>query len=381
MERRAKRGATRGHPAWIAGSALMAVAAAVFLLQGRWLVGLGSVVLAVLWCAWYLAPGRRLAFAMAAMALSTAGTLAFVAGIDLYLHHRFARSGGYNIWGYRGAAVGSKQPGERRIVMLGGSVAFGYGVAADETIPAYLQQDLVTASRSPVTVVNLGWNSEGAHSLRYTLKDYESLHSDVAILYSGYNDLSYNNHVFRRESAVFRLTGYLPILPIIPLRQWLWLDNLGDTAKGKVVFKPGLAETYATEAADTALRISQALEEQLGKLSTANVTKMPRQRSAYDWTYYVAAVRDGVKVALDEGQQVFVVTEPYIDERHVDQQDAVAGMLQNDFGREPRVHYVNAGTAIDLRDRTLCYDGMHLTAAGNRRVAARLAAELLKVLH
>ena len=79
--------------------------------------------------------------------------------------------------------------------------------------------------------------------------------------------------------------------------------------------------------------------------------------------------------------QVFVVTEPYINERHVDQQDAVAGMLQADFGHEPRVHYVNAGTAIDLRDRTLCYDGMHLTAAGNRRVASWLAPELLKVLH
>ena len=366
-------------------SAAASLAALVFLWRGRWLVGLGSAWLVLLIVFWR-SPSRRVMFAMLTVLLSTVGTLAFVAGLDLYLHHRFAQTGGYNIWGYRGDVVGRKPPGERRVEFLGGSVAFGYGVAVDETIPSYLQQDIrsqmASAGRPAVTVLNLGWNSEGAHSFGYTLKDYEHLKSDVAVLYSGYNDLLYlNNQAFRHQSAVFRLTGYLPILPIIPLRDWARIKNLSDTAKGTIVFTPGLADRYATEAADTALRISQALERQLGRLVPSDVAAAPQEQAPQDWQYYVRSLHAAVAVALAQGQQVFVVTEPYISNRHVQQQAAAAHMLESDFAHEPRVHYVNAGRAIDLHDRALCYDGMHLTPAGNRRVAAWLAPELLKVLH
>src|SRR2546422_980428 len=103
---------------------------------------------------------RQAVFAVAAILLSSVATLVFVSAVDLFLHARYARTGGYNIWGYRGAAVGAKKPGERRIVMLGGSVAFGYGVASDETIPANLEPLLQSARpQTPVRVVNLGWQS------------------------------------------------------------------------------------------------------------------------------------------------------------------------------------------------------------------------------
>lgn len=373
----------RGHLLWAVSAAALSIASATFLWQGRWLVGLGSLGLAALSCAWYLVPGRRLAFAFAAIALSVSGTMAFVAGVDLYLHHRFASTGGYNIWGYRGEVVGRRTAGDRRVEFLGGSVAFGYGVAENETIPFYVQQNLRRQMpTAPVTVINLGWNSEGAHSFRYTLRDYVYLKSDAAILYSGYNDLGDNNQVFRHQSAVFRLTGYLPILPIIPLREWLHVDNLSDTAKGKIVFTPGLTDQYATEAADTALRISQALEQQLGKLARNDVAAPAGlQQGLDDWQYYLAAVHDAVVTARVQGLQAIVVTEPYVSARHVRQQAALARMLETEFANDPRVRYLNAGRTVDLHDRSLCYDGMHLTVAGNRQVAAWLAPELQKVLH
>src|SRR5206468_12646610 len=82
-------------------------------------------------------------------------TLAFVFGIDLYLHHKFLRTGGYNVWGYRGPAVGKKRPGETRLVMLGGSVTFGYGVSSDQTVPTYLEARLNDPpAPHPVSVVN-----------------------------------------------------------------------------------------------------------------------------------------------------------------------------------------------------------------------------------
>ncbi len=38
----------------------------------------------------------------------------------------------------------------------------------------------------------------------------------------------------------------------------------------------------------------------------------------------------------------------------------------------PRVQYLNHGRSISLKDRTLAYDGMHLTRAGNEIIAGHL---------
>src|SRR6266540_2191275 len=203
---------------WIAAAMLLLIAIG-FVVTDHWARAVAALLAAGIPFLVRMSWPKKAAFACLAILLSIVATLAFVLCVDLYLHHRFAQSGGYNIWGYRGEAVDRKQPGEHRIVFLGGSVAFGYGVPTDETIPAHLERDLnqlVHVGAGPLRVINLGWNSEGAYSFRHTLQDYNYLHSDAAILYSGYNDLLENNTlVFRHKSAVFRLTGYLPILPII----------------------------------------------------------------------------------------------------------------------------------------------------------------------
>jgi hypothetical protein len=358
-------------------------ATAIFFARGRWLMALVLAAASLMPVALRLPRGRRAYFAAAAMALSVVATLLFALSIDLYLHHRFARTGGYNVWGYRGPAVGAKQPGERRLVMLGGSVAFGYGVAADETIPSFLQQRLNTPPASaPVTVVNLAWNSEGAYSFLFTLRDYESLQYDGAILYSGYNDMFFNNQVFRHESAVFRLTGYLPILPIIPLRGWLHLEDLSETSRdGRVVFHPGLGDRYATEASETALRVQHALDRQLQRVSPAEPA--PQRDSTNwraQWNYYCTSMQRSIDFALSRGKQVFVVSEPYKNDVQVGQQQVLAEMLARLYRGNPRVRYINMGTSVDLTDRRLCVDGLHLTAEGNARVAAQLASALRPLL-
>lgn len=373
---------SRGRAAAPLIGAMFLVVALAFVATGHWLRAAAALVAAALPFVAGLPWRRQIAFACLAIALSTAATLAFVAGVDLYLHHRFARTGGYNVWGYRGTPAGPKPRGETRVEYLGGSVAFGYGVSSDETIEAYLERNLST-DLPKVRVVNLGWNSEGAHSMAPTLRDYGYLHSDAAILYSGYNDLlDPNLLVFRHTSAVFRLTGYMPILPIIPMRSWLRLNNLSDTFtdKEKVVFKPGLADRYATEATDTALRISRALDRQLGRLTSPDPPAQISAAAAGRWQFYTDGVREAVIAARQQRLITFVVSEPYISDTHVEQQAAVAQMVARDFGSDPRVRYVNAGTAVDLHDKTLCYDGMHLTAAGNRRVAAFLAPRILEGL-
>ena len=357
------------------------VASAVFFSRGRWLVGVAWLGASVVPLIAGQPRGRRRYFILAAVILSAVTTVTFVVGLDLYLHYRFATAGGYNVWGYRGPVAGKKKAGERRLVMLGGSVAFGFGVRSDETIPFYLERQLnLPGSTPPTRIINLGWNSEGAYSLKFTLKDYEYLDYEGAILYSGYNDLVFNNQVFRHESSVFRLTGYLPILPVIPIREWLRLNNLSETS-GRVVFRPTLSDRYAAEAADTALRISQTLDRELARFAPPESrTERPTDPSCEQrWAYYCRAVRDAIETSIAMGKQTFVVTEPYKTEQHHEQQAALQLMLKR-FHGHPLVHAIDMGPSVDLRDTRLCYDGLHLTPAGNAQVAARLAPELRKAL-
>lgn len=65
-----------------------------------------------------------------------------------------------NELGMRGAAIGQKQPGERRVLVVGDSLVFGYGVEAEQALPARLEQGLVDAA-VPCTVGNGGIPSFG----------------------------------------------------------------------------------------------------------------------------------------------------------------------------------------------------------------------------
>jgi lysophospholipase L1-like esterase len=77
---------------------------------------------------------------------------------------------------------------------------------------------------------------------------------------------------------------------------------------------------------------------------------------------------------------VLVVTEPYISDKHVEQQRALEAMLKQRFAGQVHLVYLNLGRTIDLRDKSLCWDGMHLTEEGNRRVAQALIQPVLETL-
>ena len=128
-------------------------------------------------------------------------------------------------------------------------------------------------------MVNLGYNNEGAYSLRFTLADYLYLDYDLAILYEGYNDLmgsqAPNFSVFRHESPIFRLTGYLPILPVAFREKAAALLHGGRITSmyeerrsgAKVVFDATLGERAAAGALQSTAAVGEAIERQLGRMS------------------------------------------------------------------------------------------------------------------
>src|SRR5205807_1095551 len=49
---------------------------------------------------------RRIFFSVAAIVMAAAVASAALLGVDIYLHGRYQRSAGFNVWGYRGSPVG-----------------------------------------------------------------------------------------------------------------------------------------------------------------------------------------------------------------------------------------------------------------------------------
>ena len=323
----------------------------------------------------------------AAAVIATAGLLL----VDLYLHHRAERSAGLNRWGYRGPVVGRKAAGEQRIAVLGGSTVFGYGVFQDQTLPAKVEQDLRLQVKSPISVVNLGFNNEGAFALQPTLVDFAYLEIDVAVFYTGYNDwwgdVGVNTAVYRHASPVFRMTGYYPILPLVLKEKAIAYRSGGQLAAAenaallggpKPVFTPSFPERASATALEAAVAVSDRLGSQLDRLSRR--PPLPVQASAAGcadpWVSYCESLYQAIRHARSKGIKVLVALPPLMTKsspaRHADQQRATVEMVARHFADDAAVRIADLSRAIDLEDRSYSFDEMHLDQDGNAVVARAL---------
>ena len=333
---------------------------------------------------------KRAMFTVIGLLCSLAIAVAALLFVDLYLHHKFDKVGTVNRRGYRGSIVGEKKPRELRLVVLGGSTAYGYGVGPKESFPAQLENELRAYTKRPVTVVNLASNGAGAYYFLPTLQDYAYLDYDDVILYEGYNDLTeYSNPELRnlsmprRDSPIFRAFGYYPITPLILTEKIAVMRSHGKpgAADGekRIVFRPGLADRTKAGALDAAANVSRKLNDQLSRPSGQSAFQ-PLEDCSVRGVFYCGCVRVAIEYATTNNHHVFVVSQPYISPDHIQQQHELASMIAKRFGSSRNVTYVNLGDAINLHDRNLVYDGMHLVAAGNRIIAKRLAMTVASAL-
>jgi lysophospholipase L1-like esterase len=346
---------------------------------------------------------KKIIFSLVTMVLAFIATGVLFLIADLVLHKRAEKSAGLNRYGYRGPVIGRKQSNELRVAMLGGSTVFGYGVAWNESIPAFLEPKLQAQLGRPATVVNLGYNNEGAYSFQPNLEDFAYLDYDVIVLYEGYNDLpgdeGPNRSVYRRSSAIFRTFGYFPILPLYleeKARSWQFGDlnaaydesRRKDGEKSQVVFQPGLAKRTGAAALQAISSITTALDGQLeGNGAVPPVIKESDSTTGCTTPYvtYCESVAAAVRYGLAHGQGVVVGSQPramgegLAHERHTRQQAMLAAMMERNFGREPRVAWADFSTLVDLTSIDATFDGMHLKPAANAAVAEALVEPVKKV--
>jgi hypothetical protein len=339
-------------------------------------------------------------FALLTVTLVVTAGCAVLLGADLLLHQRAQRSAGVNRWGYRGPVAARKQANEVRVVMLGGSTVFGYGVLWSESIPAFLERRLNQHHpEHPWRVINLGYNTEGAFAFLPNLQDFAFLDYDIVVLYEGYNDLvgdlSPNQVTVRRQSPIFRATGYLPILPLWLSERSLLLRS-GDLDSGyqsrrdaaKTVFRPTLAARASASALDAAASVTRSLERQFDVAASRERSAIPAPSTSAEcpapWSGYCESERRAIQYALDRGKRVLVVSQPSFptatsNDRHQQQQQALTAMLARVFGGTPRVAHFAIGRLVKLEDLDVSFDQMHLSVDGNRIVADALREPLVQL--
>lgn len=339
-------------------------------------------------------PRRHLLiFAAAACAGGLALSLTAVLLLDVWVHHKFSQFAGVNIWGYRGPTVGSKARGEYRIVVVGSSHVFGYGVVWSDAIPAQLETKLrnMGNTNQRFSVVNLGYNNEGTYAFRFTLRDFAYLKPDLAILYVGYIDGT-NTSIPRHDSALFRLTGYYPLLPMVASEKAMALRYGGDlnfaySGAAPIGVRPKVAARFAASAIEAAVSAGDAIGRQLRRFKldpipfrfenkiTPTSAEEDEIQSGF---FYREAIIRAVAVARELGTSVLVVARPHSGGEGYDRQlQELQRALADRFGQNPSVRFVDLSRAVDVLDTSLSFDAMHLTASGNGRTADRLLQPVL----
>jgi len=310
-----------------------------------------------------------------------------ILGLDLYAHAKFLNMSGLNYKGYRGEVVKNKEGNEIRLVMLGGSTAYGYGVRYNEAVPAeleaYLQKRFDERDpRKKISVVNLAYNNEGAYAFINNLKDFSYLDYDYAVIYDGYNDLSIaNTTTFRHSDPVFRTFGYMPILPLVIKEKIMTIrsgGSLEDAYRGKkVVFEPNKKDIIKMAVLNGVLDVCNKTENVIGRLNKVKDADFDREELKRDrWAWYKYYMKKTVDYTLAKNKKIIIITQPYLNDSHVEQQRALQEMLMNNYKDSKDVIYINLGKAISLEDKELTLDGMHLTAKGCRAMAAIITEKI-----
>lgn len=261
--------------------------------------------------------------------------------LDIKAHTRVERLAGVNEWGYRGPVMRHESANEIRIAMVGGDLAFGWGVAASETMVFGVRQ-LVTITTDkpghrsrPVTAVNLGAIGLRAEEYGGWIERFAYLHPDVMCIAMdprGHSAAGVSM-LPDRASPIFRTFGYAPILPLVVREKLGWREA---TSTG-----PSVADSSAT---------------------------------------YVAAAEQAIRAAIAVAPGVVLVLPPYPAGDSGADHATLQAMVASRFGGDARIRVVDLGDEADMYDEGLWLGNLVLSAAGHARAASHVTPAVLALV-
>ena len=282
---------------------------------------------------------------------------------DLYAHKRVERLGGVNVWGYRGPVMTRKIAPEIRIAVAGGDLAFGWGVAASETLVYSVRQlvGLETEKRGSqlgrTVAVNLGARGLPPGEYAGAVSHFAYLQPDVVCLVADpRHHVPATAQLPDRQSALFQVFGYAPMLPLV-LRE-----------KAAVAGIPLLSALGAgAEAADDLFgrRLRGSTREPRGTMLEA---------SSYD-----QALESAVGAALAANASVVLVLPLYASQEDRLDHERIWAQVAAQFDAR-RVRIVDLGDEADMYEPDLRLNGFDFSTGGHTKASEHVAPAALALI-
>src|SRR5262249_50391900 len=153
-----------------------------------------------------------------------------------------------------------------------------------------------------------------------------------------------NLAAYRHDSPIFRLTGYMPILPLVFREKAMALrggGNLDAQYRGdKVVFTADLSVRLGAAALNAAASLGDSIEQQLAHAPAAPPPEAPASNGecAAPWSTYCGSIVGAVDYLLAHQRKALIVGQPMMTattshDRQASQHNALAAMIAQRYGR------------------------------------------------
>lgn len=288
--------------------------------------------------------------------------------------------------GIRGPEIEEKNDDAYRIILLGGSTAFGFVTTSDKyTIPGTLQTIFLQNNFDNVEVINGGIGGSSSIGELYYLKNYLlKFQPDMIIMYDGWNDVDVRNSFFSDLT-----------LEEFSLNTWEE-NNLG---KKKNTLKIG--KFLNSIGYRTGLNLAKFIYNSINIDNKSTSYTMETKSSALEniSTHMTRNWRDVCKLGLENDFETVLLLQPMLttgdrilppDEEYIlssfseKQKKDLALMKNLSFQTDelfPCVHFFDIRDTFDGYDETLIYfDGGHMFDNGNAKVAKRIFDNILPIV-
>lgn len=289
-----------------------------------------------------------------------------------------------NALGFRGDEV-DLTPAEDtyRVVMVGGSAAFGVGVRDDETIEHYLQAELGERMAGSVEVINAGVTSYlSSQELAQILYHVTALEPDLIIVYDGRNDVYFGTsprwqpHYTPAMQDQRENTRYPDARSFSQTRLGTFLStksaigiafNQLKLVISRSPVSPGGQTLEMNEAAIDVYQLNLERMVSAAELENIDIMLVMQPSLAAGDKPLTDAELDYIEFARGEG---------YYDLLAEYYPDGTAALLQ--VGEDRGVPAYDFTTIFDSVEETIYLDEVHLTPEGNQMVADNLADLVLQ---
>jgi lysophospholipase L1-like esterase len=275
-----------------------------------------------------------------------------------------------NSLGLRSPAVGAKIPGEVRVLCLGESTTFGFGVADDETYAFRAERSLNASGARPIRLINAGVTAYTIfQSLIYLKTRGLALEPDAVVLYHWANDFLPTTY---RDSQHHEIGTSRSDRELYRFYKSLYIDKL---VRYSALFRAGV--NFAARRSIDEFRRRRDIDpseapEQLDWGSVFFPHQFPVRVKPQERREILA---EFLQLSRTHGFELIVIHPVY---RDVDSRDDIL----TEFCREndvPLIDPLSAFQTAGLSKDELFLDSMHPTADGHALLATALATYLATV--